>query len=218
MLYGEIHEIPFRVLEPPKLAILRIPTAAEMLERLRNQKTVRRSLGRRRNQFDFVPNPAADLLLLEQITISRDGEPFDSAEAEHAIGVLSGADVTGSRYEGSLIHVEMEWKFFGPLTGNTTHSLRLPTVKQVRTYRQNLLSVTDLAHNNSEIRFRIEAATVLYDAILDRAEGYAAGVPVPPHHKSAVIAETIAILEELQEDANSESFRQAGPPAPPSAT
>lgn len=200
MHYDQLTAIPFQVLEPPKKATLRVPTPDEMLERLRQQRTLRRSLGRRRNTFDFVPNPQADLTLLEKITVSREGDPFDADEAEHAIGVLSGADVTGSGYEGSLIRVELEWKFFGPLCGDTKHWLRVPSIKQVRKYRGDLLAVTDLAHNQSEIRFRIDAAITLYDALVERAEGYAEGVEVPPHHKSAVVAEAVAVLEDLQED------------------
>ena len=62
-MYGDIptEGITIRVPNPPKTAFLRLPTNQEMLERLDQQKSIRRTIGRRKSQTEFVPNLKADL-------------------------------------------------------------------------------------------------------------------------------------------------------------
>ena len=82
MLYGElptvqldsgeeVRGVKVRVPNPPKLAILRLPTSQEMLDRLDQQKSIRRTLGRRKSQTEFVPNPKADLDLFNKIRLDK---------------------------------------------------------------------------------------------------------------------------------------------------
>ena len=45
---------------PAKTAQLRLPTNEEMLERLDQQKSIRRTIGRRKSETEFVPNLKPD--------------------------------------------------------------------------------------------------------------------------------------------------------------
>ncbi len=58
-MYGDIPAagITIRVPNPPKTASLRLPTNDEMLQRLSQQKSIRRSIGRRKSQTEFRPEP-----------------------------------------------------------------------------------------------------------------------------------------------------------------
>ena len=111
MLYGQLPEITLpsgeitrairvSVPNPPKTAFLELPTNEQMVERLDQQKSVRRSLGRRKSQTEYTPDTKADLDLFNKIRIDKDGPAFDEYEAANALGKLTSAEVTGCDREG----------------------------------------------------------------------------------------------------------------------
>lgn len=196
-MYGDIPAagITIRVPNPPKSAQLRLPTNEEMLERLDQQKSIRRTIGRRKSQTEFVPNLKADLDLFNKIRLDKDGAEFDEFEAGNAISKLSFCEVTDCQRAGDEYRVALRTPF-----GETVHMLKIPTQRDITVYRRTVVSSTDLPHGQEELRYRIEPAVDLYDSVVTKIEGYAASVKaadVPPHHKSAVVVELVQAIDDL---------------------
>jgi hypothetical protein len=196
-MYGDIpaEGITIRVPNPPKTAHLRLPTSQEMLDRLAQQKSIRRTLGRRKSQTEFVPNPKADLDLFNRIRLDKDGPEFDEFEAGNAISKLTFCDVTDCERAGDEYRVTLKTPF-----GVTVHTVKVPTQRDITIYRRTVVSSTDLPHGQEELRYRIEPAVELYDSVVSKIEGYAASfkpADVPPHHKSAVVVELVQAIEDL---------------------
>jgi hypothetical protein len=196
-MYGDIPAagITIRVPNPPKTAQLRLPTNEEMLERLDQQKSIRRTIGRRKSQTEFVPNLKADLDLFNKIRLDKDGAEFDEFEAGNAILKLSFCEVTDCQRAGDEYRVTLRTPF-----GETVHMLKIPTQRDITVYRRTVVSSTDLPHGQEELRYRIEPAVDLYDSVVTKIEGYAASfkpADVPPHHKSAVIVELVQAIDDL---------------------
>ena len=196
-MYGDIPAagITIRVPNPPKTAQLRLPTNEEMLERLDQQKSIRRTIGRRKSQTEFVPNLKADLDLFNKIRLDKDGAEFDEFEAGNAISKLSFCEVTDCQRAGDEYRIVLRTPF-----GETVHMLKIPTQRDITVYRRTVVSSTDLPHGQEELRYRIEPAVDLYDSVVTKIEGYAASfkpADVPPHHKSAVIVELVQAIDDL---------------------
>ncbi len=196
-MYGDVPAagITIRVPNPPKTAQLRLPTNEEMLERLDQQKSIRRTIGRRKSQTEFVPNLTADLDLFNKIRLDKDGAEFDEFEAGNAISKVSFCEVTDCQRAGDEYRIVLRTPF-----GETVHMLKIPTQRDITVYRRTVVSSTDLPHGQEELRYRIEPAVDLYDSVVTKIEGYAASfkpADVPPHHKSAVIVELVQAIDDL---------------------
>jgi hypothetical protein len=205
MLYGDLKEVTdeagtvhkgirVRVPNPPKSAIVRLPTNAEMSARLGKQRSVRRNLGRRKSQTETVPNFKADQVLFEAIRLDA-GVEFGEEEAAMVMGRLTACSVLDAERAGDHYRITLETPF-----GNTVHELRIPFQPEVHAYRSTILTVTDLPHGQEEIRFRSASAVTLYTAVAVSIEGYVEGMTpadVPPHHMAAVAAELVTGLEDL---------------------
>ncbi len=196
-MYGDIPAagITIRVPNPPKTAQLRLPTNEEMLERLDQQKSIRRTIGRRKSQTEFVPNLKADLDLFHKIRLDKDGAEFDEFEAGNAISKLSFCEVTDCQRAGDEYRITLRTPF-----GETVHLVKIPTQRDITVYRRTVVSSTDLPHGQEELRYRIEPAVDLYDSVVTKVEGYAASfkpADVPPHHKSAVVVELVQAIDDL---------------------
>ena len=167
----------------------------QILDRLAQQKSIRRNLGRRKSQTDFVPNLNADLTLFNQVRLDKDGPEWDEYEASAAIAGLTFCDVTGCERAGDVYKISLKTRF-----GDTVHSMRIPTQRDITVYRRMVVSATDLPHGQEELRYRIDPAVELYDALVSKIEGYAAsfkGADVPPNHKSAVVVELVNAIDDL---------------------
>ena len=196
-MYGDMPAagITIRVPNPPKTAQLRLPTNEEMLERLDQQRSIRRTIGRRKSQTEFVPNLKADLDLFNRIRLDKDGAEFDEFEAGNAISKLSFCEVTDCQRAGDEYRVTLRTPF-----GETVHLVKIPTQRDITVYRRTVVSSTDLPHGQEELRYRIEPAVDLYDSVVTKIEGYAASIKpadVPPHHKSAVVVELVQAIDDL---------------------
>jgi hypothetical protein len=206
MLYGELPEITLpngekargirvSVPNPPKVAFLGLPTNEQMVERLDSQKSIRRSLGRRKSQTDYSPNTKADLALFQKIRLDKDGPDFDEYEAANALGKLTSAEVTGCERDGEEYTVTLKTPF-----GEVKHSLNVPTQRDLQQYRRSVVSSIDLPHGVEELRYKIDPALKLYEAVIATIAGYSPSVKpadVPPHHKSAAVVELVQAIEEL---------------------
>jgi hypothetical protein len=196
-MYGDIPKegITIRVPNPPKTAFLRLPTNQEMLERLDQQKSIRRTIGRRKSQTEFVPNLKADLDLFTKIRLDKDGAEFDEFEAGNAISKLTFCEVTDCQRAGDEYRVTLRTPF-----GDTVHQVKIPTQRDITVYRRTVVSSTDLPHGQEELRYRIEPSVGLYDSVVTKIEGYAGSLKpadVPPHHKSAVVVELVQAIDDL---------------------
>jgi hypothetical protein len=196
-MYGDIptEGITIRVPNPPKTAFLRLPTNQEMLERLDQQKSIRRTIGRRKSQTEFVPNLKADLDLFTKIRLDKDGAEFDEFEAGNAISKLTFCEVTDCQRAGDEYRVTLRTPF-----GDTVHQVKIPTQRDITVYRRTVVSSTDLPHGQEELRYRIEPSVCLYDSVATKVEGYAGSLKpadVPPHHKSAVVVELVQSIDDL---------------------
>jgi hypothetical protein len=183
--------VTFRVNNPPKTAVLRLPTAEEIYQWLRSKKFIRRSLGRRKSQTERVPNHAADLALFKSIRIDS-GEPFDEYEASNAIAKITRADVTNCEPNGDGFKITVTTNF-----GETVHYLGYPTAKILNDYRRGALTGVDLPHGQEELVPHAEVGVALYDSVILKTEGYASGVQPPPHHKSAAAPELVQAIDDL---------------------
>jgi hypothetical protein len=196
-MYGDIptEGITIRVPNPPKTAFLRLPTNQEMLERLDQQKSIRRIIGRRKSQTEFVPNLKADLDLFTKIRLDKDGAEFDEFEAGNAISKLTFCEVTDCQRAGDEYRVTLRTPF-----GETIHQVKIPTQRDITVYRRTVVSSIDLPHGQEELRYRIEPCVGLYDSVVTKIEGYAGSLKsadVPPHHKSAVVVELVQAVDDL---------------------
>lgn len=196
-MYGDIpaEGITIRVPNPQKTAFLRLPTNQEMLERLDQQKSIRRTIGRRKSQTEFVPNLKADLDLFTKIRLDKDGAEFDEFEAGNAISKLTFCEVTDCQRAGDEYRVTLRTPF-----GETIHQVKIPTQRDITVYRRTVVSSTDLPHGQEELRYRIEPSVGLYDSVVTKIEGYAGSLKpadVPPHHKSAVVVELVQAIDDL---------------------
>jgi hypothetical protein len=123
-MYGNIPDdgIIIKVPNPPKAARVRLPATDEMLGRLAQQKSIRRTIGRRKSQTEFVPNPKADLVRFTQIRLDKDGPEFDEFEAGNAISKLTFCEVTDCERVGDEYRITLKTPF-----GDTTHTMKIPT-------------------------------------------------------------------------------------------
>jgi hypothetical protein len=196
-MYGSISKegVTVRVPNPPKAARLRLPTSDEILGRLAQQKSIRRTLGRRKSQTEFVPNPQADLVLFNQIRLDKDGAEFDEFEAGNAISKLTYCEVFGCDRVGDEYRITLRTPF-----GDTSHTMRIPTQRDITVYRRTVVSATDLPHGQEELRYRSEPAIDLYDSVASRIDGYTDSfkiADVPPHHKQAVVVELVQAIDDM---------------------
>jgi hypothetical protein len=196
-MYGSIPEqgITIKVPNPPKAARVRLPTSDEMLGRLAQQKSIRRTIGRRKSQTEFVPNLKADLTLFNQIRLDKDGPEFDEFEAGNAVSKLTFCEVTDCERVGDEYRITLKTPF-----GDTTHTMKIPTQRDVTVYRRTVVSATDLPHGQEELRYRVEPAIDLYNSVVTSIDGYADGykpADVPPHHKSAVAVELVQAIDDM---------------------
>jgi hypothetical protein len=211
-MYGELPEIettggqkvhgwPVKILNPEKVAVLRLPANDELLAYLTAQRSLYRDLGRRQGESEEVPTPAADLKLFTAIRIDKDGEPFDEAEALYAIGILTRWKVNSCERDGATFVVKI-----GTVFGETTHVVNIPFQKDLAEYRRFVYKSRDIGNGLEERRFPPEVPVKLYDKIVEYVEGYIGTQmgsgpefkqAIPPHHKRAVVMEVVQALSLL---------------------
>jgi hypothetical protein len=195
MLYGELPvEGGFlcRTRFPKKEARLRLPNSAEILERLRSQKTLRTPGGRGQATTEPVLNDAADLALFAKLRVDQNGAEFDAAEARAILGDLLSCESVNCEPEGDGFAVTLKTPF-----GEILHIVRMPFERDMAVYRRTVFVQKDLARGKEELRWNPDAAVKLYDSLEPKSDGYAKDTPVPPHHKFAVAGEVARAMAEM---------------------
>lgn len=178
--------IVFRIPNPPKKAVLRLPTTEEMTSLLDKRRAIRRSLGRGKTQSDWITNHKAYLEIFNKIRLDKDGPEFDEFEATTAVGKLTDYDVVGCDETDAEFRISLKTPF-----GTVTHVVGKPSEQDAFVYRRYQNPSTDLPFGQEEVRYPAAPAIAFYDAIAHSVEGYMDGIApkdVPPHHKVAVAA------------------------------
>jgi hypothetical protein len=81
----------------------------------------------------------------------------------------------------------------------TTHTLKLPSVKEMMDYERARSSVVFAAYGSQEIKINFRASADLYDKLKISTEGYAGDVPVP--HKAEAVNILLQEIRAEQEEA-----------------
>lgn len=198
-MFDTTQHIDLKIASPDgdKSVTVSYPTDEQLAERSNKMKLVVRQLSRGKSMTEPAASGKNDLELVNKIKVS--GDELDEYEATQVLGRLVRCDVTDSRREGNRIVVET--KVPG---AKTTHTLKIPSAKQLHTHGRNALSVVEGRHGLQEMKLNLRASGELYDALVDQTEGYASNVPLP--HKSTVVSEAIAILNQDREDSDVEGF------------
>ena len=212
---NEIPAIPIVIQNPAKLAVVRLPTAEEITAYTSGIKQLIYRLGRRQSEDRDLPNTEGERKLFEAIRLEH-GDEFDAAEVKHAIEIVLKHNVIGCERDGDSYVVKV-----ATLWGVTVHTCRVPTTRELQTYREGVIKSRDLPHNVEERRFPPEAPNQFYNAVITAVDGYApqfnvaigtvngdrhvlegaelkALLPqIPPHHKRSVAGEVSGALYDL---------------------
>jgi hypothetical protein len=212
---NEIPAIPIAIQNPRKFACLRLPTAEEISAYTASIRQLIRRIGRRQSEDQDVPNHEAERRLFEAVRIDK-GDEFDEAEMRYSINLILRHDVIDCLRDGDSYVITI-----ATLWGNTVHTCRIPTTRELQAYREGVIKSRELPHNVEERRFPPDVPARFYDAIITAVEGYAPqfNVPVgtvngnrhvlegaelkailpqiPPHHKRSVAGEVSSALYDL---------------------
>lgn len=197
-MYGNQKKIVVPILGG-KRAEVRLPTNAELTERIEKQRALRKDLGRGRSKPVPVSDTKADLALYEAIRIDdpRTTE-LDEAEAAFVISRITYHEATSCEDTGASYRIVIATPF-----GDTVHVVTHPSLKAIMDYRRVSVDSTDLPYGMEELRFPLGPPVRLYDAVATAVEGYDPSITVkdvvPPHHKQAVVLAMLRAIDEAEE-------------------
>jgi hypothetical protein len=187
-----VNGYPVQIQNPHKLCVLRLPLPAELVKYLNAQKTITVSLPGGATETMDPDTPQADENLFTALRIDKAGEPFDEAEMAHAINKITTIRIDDISREDDNYTV-----LLSAVGGQTTHVISIPLHRDQAEFRRLVYRPKNLPGGKVEQRFPIEVPVKLYDKILVSSSGYAEGVPVPPHHKRAVVNALMSELNKL---------------------
>lgn len=177
-----------------KTVRVRFPTDEEWIERQRRRKVIVKQLGRGISETTIPNSEDADAVLLAKIRVAEPDAPeVDAFEASRVIEQLGQAEVDDVVQVGDGFEVTLR-----VLGGTVSHSLRMPSAKDVFEYRRGFARVLDLPYNRQELIINLAPAGALYKRLVQGAEGYAGEVPVI-HQAVAVKAAIDALDASFQE-------------------
>jgi len=165
---------------------VRWPTDDEWATHRKRSRLLMRQLGRGASEYDN-DTANADLKLYETIKLNG-APPLSTGEATVVIRTIAKAEVTKAELGADEAEAELQI-----LTGRVNHTLRIPTLDEVRKLNKSTKYIT-LQYNTQEVRSSVEAGAALYDACGGKADGYAGAVP--NIHKDAVIRQVINEIEQ----------------------
>lgn len=200
--------INLRTPDGVKTIRLRFPSDDEWADRQRRRKVIIKQLGRGMSETSVAYSEDVDAALLAKI---RDGEEpaVDPFEASRIIEQLSEAEVDDVVQVGDAFRVTTR-----VLGGTTVHLLRMPSAKDVFTYRRGFARMVDLPFGRQELTVNLRAAVDLYRNLVQATEGYAGAVPLI-HQAVAVKAAIDALDAAFQEDREANFQPGSGPSSPP---
>lgn len=168
---------------------VRFPTDEEWIERQRRRKVIVKQLGRGISETTIPNSEDADAALLAKIRVAEPDAPeVDPFEASRVIEQLGQAEVDDVAQIGDGFEVTLR-----ALGGTVTHSLRMPSAKDVFDYRRGLARVLDLPYNRQELIINLAPAGALYRRLGQAADGYAGDVPII--HQAVVVKAAIDALD-----------------------
>ncbi len=180
-----------------KTVRVRFPTDEEWIERQRRRKVIVKQLGRGISETTIPNSEDADAALLAKIRVAEPDAPeVDPFEASRVIEQLGQAEVDDVVQVGDGFEVTLR-----VLGGTVTHSLRMPSAKDVFDYRRGFARVLDLPYNRQELIINLAPAGTLYKRLAEAADGYAGEVPII-HQAVAVKAAIDALDASFQETAD----------------
>ena len=192
-----IRAFPVSIQNPPKSALLRLPTTDELLVYMSAQRSLFRDLGNRKTETESVQTPKADQALFRAVRLDHptdDSLEFDDAEALKAINDLLFHRLESCERDGEHYIVVLRTPF-----GPVTHTVSIPFERDLAEYRRTVVKVRDLPHNVSEWRFPPDVPIKLYEKLVVSTNGYTDSSisAIPPHHKRAVVSELVSTLASL---------------------
>jgi hypothetical protein len=211
----EVPAIPVVIQNPHKVAALRLPTSEEVAAYTSSMRQLVRRIGRR-SEDQTINNAEAERKFFDFMRLDKSGDEFDEAEVRHAIDLVLRHTVIDCQRDGDLYVITV-----ATLWGNTVHTCRIPTTRELASYREGVIKSRDLPHNVEERRFPPDVPAKFYDSIITAVDGYAPqfNVPVgttngnrhaleaeelkqflpqiPPHHKRSVAREVSSALYDL---------------------
>jgi hypothetical protein len=172
---------------------VRFPSDDEWVERQRRRKVIVKNLGRGVSETMIPNGEDIDAALLSKVRTEEEPE-VDAFEAQKVIEQLATCDVDDVVFVGDSFRVVLR-----VLGGAVTHLLKMPSAKDVNTYRRGFARVLDLPYGRQELTINVRAAADLWKKLIDATEGYAGDVPVT-HQAVAVKAAIDALDASFQED------------------
>ncbi len=172
---------------------VRFPSDDEWAERQRRRKVIVKNLGRGVSETVIPNGEDIDAALLEKIR-TEEGPEVDAFEAQKVIEQLATCDVDDVVLAGDSFRVVLR-----VLGGAVTHLLKMPSAKDVNTYRRGFARILDLPFNRQELTINVRAAAELWKKLIDATEGYAGDSPII-HQAVAVKAAVDALDASFQED------------------
>jgi hypothetical protein len=191
---------PVKLITPEgtKTVVVSMPSDQQWSDWRRKKKVKQTDLGRRKSTMEMSKGEQIDLDLVNAIRQEQEGvDPFDidMEEAARVLNTLSICEVSEQpERDGSVfvINLKVMRRF------DTVHRVRVPSVKDSQNYQRQRSSVVFGAYNTSEFRINLDASKKLYDAIVERSEGYVGAIPVI--HKAEVVNVLLQEIEALQEE------------------
>jgi hypothetical protein len=165
---------------------VRWPSDAEWGAHRKRRRILQRQLGRGATETE-IDTGEADAKLYEAIKMNG-APPLSVAEASRIVDAISACDVLGVDLHAEDADVQLLI-----LTGEVKHTVKIPTMDQVRTLQRSTRLIT-LPYNRQEIRTNLESSASLWDQCAGRAEGYSGAVPAL--HKDVAIRAVIAAIEQ----------------------
>lgn len=164
-MFGDSKEIVVRIPYPKKEATVRLPSNLEIAAYL--------DAYNKKKKVD-VDDKQPDVDLFNKLRSDK-GEDFDEYECSYIVNNLLSSDVKSCEKEGDEYTVTVKTPF-----GETVHTLRPPSIREMSLYRSGTVSQDPKASRNSSVK--------LYDTLMQRIEGYATDADVSLLHKMAVIS------------------------------
>lgn len=206
----EAQGFPVQILNPEKVAIIRLPTSDELVAYMSSQRTIVTDLGGGKSRSEGALTPTANARLFKSIRLDKDGPEFDDAEMQKGLNLITLHRLLSCDRVGQQFVVKLS-TLFDDVDADTheripiVHTVSMPKETDAAEYRRQALVETGLRDNKTEQRFPIEPAVALYDKILISVTGYYDAVdgkgtdrtPIPPHHKKTVINAVMSAFLDL---------------------
>lgn len=207
--YSSIHSSFFSIpmLDPDtgdeRMITVSWPSDHQWVRRQRSRTITIRNLGRGTTETKVDPDEDVSLSIYNQI--KQPGSPdLSPADAEFIIDYLSNCDVLSVDRELGVFSVKMD---VPGVEEPVTHSLRCPTMSQIRKYENGKVSSRQGRYGLTKLQLLIEPAGDLYDDLVVDSSFKAC----PIIHKSSAVEAVISeIKDRVEAKANTKDSASGG--------